>query len=281
MTGFATMEEIINGKRLFCLVRTLNHRYLDMTFRLGEDCQFLEPLIRELIRQYFTRGKIELRLSIEEETPHFLVHENALDALLEALSAIRDKAIDCPLPDALAILSYQGVLKKSGLSEEEKKELVLTVLEKALSETQKARAKEGEALQASLLSQVKILFDLLEDTKAKLTVVLPDYKAKLTQKIKELAEHIDEARLAQEMAIYLQKIDIDEELVRLQIHLKEIEQLLQNGGVVGKKIDFIVQELNREANTLAAKAANIDIAQNAVKMKQVIEQMREQVQNIE
>jgi uncharacterized protein (TIGR00255 family) len=181
----------------------------------------------------------------------------------------------------LAILSYQGILKKSGLSEEEKKELVLTVLEKALFETQKTRAKEGAALQASLLQQVHILLDLLEDTKVKLTMVLPDYQAKLTQKIKELAGHIDETRLAQEMAIYLQKIDIDEELVRLQIHLKETKQLLQSGGVVGKRIDFIIQELNREANTLAAKAANIDIAQNAVKMKQVIEQMREQVQNIE
>jgi len=148
------------------------------------------------------------------------------------LSVIRPLTVHCQM---LWRFFLTRGSKKSGLSEEEKKELVLTVLEKALSETQKARAKEGEALQASLLSQVKILFDLLEDTKAKLTVVLPDYKAKLTQKIKELAEHIDEARLAQEMAIYLQKIDIDEELVRLQIHLKEIEQLLQNGGVVGKK----------------------------------------------
>lgn len=281
MTGFASAEETKNGKKVSCLIRALNHRYLDLSLRFSEDLYFLEPLARALVRQYFARGKIELRLSIEEETPQFLLQENALDALLDALSSIRTKAIDCPFPDALAVLSYPRIIQKIEWPEEEKKNLALMALEKTLKETQNARMREGQALRDSLLSQITEIFNIVSETKALLKEALPDYMAKLSKKIKVLAPEIEDARISQEIAVYIQKIDVDEELVRLQIHLKEIERLLKEGGVIGKKIDFIVQELHREANTLGAKAANAEISQNAVMLKQLIEQMREQVQNIE
>jgi uncharacterized protein (TIGR00255 family) len=252
MTGFSQQEIVIKAGILFCEIKSLNHRYLDVSIRLPELIKNKEIEIREWIQQQLNRGKIEIALKWQP-------NENQND-----------------------FLTWEGVLQQKKIVVEEEldvatKELVILTLQNLVE----VREREGKILAEYLQERICQLASWSETVRKKVKASEQHQRALIKKKLTEMELEFDDAKFAHEMIWLLQKMDIDEELSRLQAHFNEIGIILKNGGVVGRKLDFYMQELNRETNTIASKAMDVEISQATVEMKVLIEQMREQVQNIE
>jgi len=288
MTGFAAAEARIppDGARgtLALELRSVNARYLDIQFRIHDDLRALEPLLREALAAKLARGKIDCRLFLNDsagaQTPDRLNAE-AL-ARLKELAAEVARALPQAAPLRVAdVLRWPGVLAEAPRDEAQTRTLAAELCRKALDELVAARAREGEKLAAAVRERVAAMRERIEHVVPMLPKARQAYETRLTERLREAIGSADDERIRAEVALFAAKSDVDEELTRLRAHLAEVERALKQGGAVGKRLDFLAQELNREANTLASKAASAEIADCALELKLLIEQVREQVQNIE
>jgi len=284
MTGFASAVREFAYGVLNLELRSVNHRYLDLQFRLPDDLRSVEPVLRELLAAQLTRGKIECRVTFTAapagpRAPQ--LNETLLRQLVELNTRVR-----AALPGAenLAVvdaLRWPGMLGAETLPVDELKAACRELLASVLEQFTAARAREGEKLAQLLLDRAAAMEQLIGSILPRLPQVIAGYQERLSTRLKEAIGAGDEERIRQEVAVFATKIDVDEELSRLTAHVAELKHALAEGGGVGKKLDFLMQELNREANTLASKSVDLAVTQAALELKLLVEQMREQIQNIE
>jgi len=282
MTGYAATTAESPRGRLALELRSVNSRFLDVQMRIADELRALEPLLRERIGERVARGKLECRLSfVEGGAPATELNEAAL-AQLKILSKKVEKTF--PKADGLRvgdILRWPGVVSGAGADEGGLRALAEKLCRRALDELVAARGREGAKLAAAVAAHAAAMRKRVEVVAPLMPQSVAAYQAKLTERLKEAIGSADDDRVRAEVAVFVAKIDVDEELTRLRAHLTEVERVLKQGGAVGKRLDFLAQELNREANTLASKAASQAVTEAALELKLLVEQMREQVQNIE
>ncbi len=284
MTGYAALQRDLGAAIIHLELKSVNSRYLDINFRLGEELRFLEMPLRELIATRVGRGKFECRGGLLPAATG--MRDLAPNAeLLNQLAGLQTK-VQAVLPQATPlsvaeILRWPGVLGEQSLDAETLQRECLALAGAALDEFSATRAREGEKLASMILERVARMHELVRQAGPLLPLALTDYQERLSTKLREAVANLDEERIRQEIGVYATRIDVAEELSRLTAHLGELERVLQKGGAVGKRLDFLMQELNREANTLSSKSVCKDITVIALEMKLLIEQMREQIQNLE
>lgn len=284
MTGFAVAaKELVQGA-LNLELRSVNHRYLDIQLRLPEELRLLEPALREVIVNGVGRGKVECRLSIGPSSdvpkaPQF--NTNLLKQLVELNLKVHAALPDAGSLSAADILRWPGMLGGDFLSAEGLRETCIALLQSALHELNLTRSREGEKLKALLLERIEKMEQLVAGVAPRIPEIMATYREKLGGRLQEALINLEDDRIRQEFALFAAKIDVDEELTRLSTHLGETKRTLDRGGAVGKRLDFLMQELNREANTLGSKSVDTGVSRVAMELKVLIEQMREQIQNIE
>jgi uncharacterized protein (TIGR00255 family) len=282
MTGYAAVSAGSPRGTLSLELRSVNARFLDLQFRIADEVRALEPLLRELIAARLTRGKVDCRLSLAEGAGEVTPRLNASAlAHLKALADAAKKAFPEAAPLRVAdLLRWPGVIAGDA-DEDSLRAAVGELCRRALDELVAARAREGAKLAAGIVERVQTMQRRVEDVAPLVPQALAAYQAKITERLREAIGSADDERIRTEVALFAAKADVEEELERLRAHLDEVQRTLRAGGAVGKRLDFIAQELNREANTLASKAASQAISDCALELKLLVEQIREQVQNIE
>ena len=283
MTAFAEATVISNGFQLSWELRSVNHRYLDNQFRLPETLRAVEPAVREQLRRRIKRGKIDAILKLEPDTsePKLALNNVLLRQLAAATEEITNAVPNAAPPNTLDLLKWPGVLANPQVDQPVLMNTAADLFNDALERLIKARHSEGERLLTVLQQQLGSIETIVEFVRPLGDSIMQLQQQRLQQKLRELEAKADPARLEQEVALLAQRADIREELDRLDIHVDEARKLLSARGPHGRRLDFLSQELNREANTLGAKASQTEISQKAIDLKVVIEQIREQVQNIE
>lgn len=285
MTGYALAEKSLPAGMVQLELRSVNHRYLDIALRLPDELRSLEQGLREQLGTALKRGKVECRISLNplpgEVTQRLVINEALLTELTAAVEHISKLAPQSVPFSAIELLRWPGVLQDSSIDPQALKEPLSLLLHDALIDFNATRHREGEKLHRVMSECCTKMATLVSAILPQLPAIQKTYIEKLGQKLREAEINPDDERLRQELALFINRVDVSEEVARLETHLSELKRVLSHGGAVGKRVDFLLQELNREANTLGAKAADISIAQTAVELKVLIEQMREQVQNIE
>jgi len=284
MTGFASATRELPTSALNVELRSVNHRYLDLQFRLPEDLRALEPGLRELIVARLQRGKVECRIGLNTLTAATKSFELNVE-VLKQLRALSEKLrLAWPSVNGLTaadILRWPGMLGAETVSLEEMRAAAQDALRQVLDEFSASRAREGEKLKTVLLERVAAMEERVASVAPRMPQVIAAFQEKLTLRLREAMAVADDERIRQEIALFANRIDIDEELSRLATHFSEIKRILERGGAVGKRLDFMMQELNREANTLGSKSVDVEVTRVSLDLKLLIEQMREQIQNIE
>ncbi len=282
MTAFGRLEESGSWGRATWEIRTVNHRYLDMFIRLPEDLRMLENAVREHISAQIKRGKVDCVLRFDnDDTTTGTVPVNALLAEKLILAA-ESLPIRNPAPiDPVDILRWPGVIERESLDMESLGKALLAALDKSLELLLETRHREGEKLKTMLTDRCEAAEQQVHHIRERLPVIMEKIRERYIKRANELQIELDQERLEQEMLILAQKMDVAEELDRLDAHIGEVKRVLNENSPVGRRLDFLMQEMNREANTLGSKAANVDMSNVSVELKVLIEQMREQIQNIE
>src|SRR5690606_7268048 len=285
MTGFARREAKLPWGTVIWEIRSVNHRYLEPGFRLPEDFRELEPALRDLIRKALQRGKVEAALSIQweqENDSELGVNLSRVSQLAGAAQQITEQLGELAAPvNPLDILKWPGVIQKQEMDREAMQQAVLDLFDEALKQLIEHRTREGAELEQLILQRLDAVSAQVVAVRARLPEILQSQREKLQTKIASLQVELDPERLVQEIALLAQKADVDEELDRLDTHVIEVKRSLKQTDSLGRRLDFLMQELNREANTLSSKSIVSETTQAAVELKVLIEQMREQVQNIE
>ncbi|HJV28781.1 MAG TPA: YicC/YloC family endoribonuclease [Aromatoleum sp.] len=284
MTGFAVQTRDLGQVSLNLELRSVNSRYLDLFFRIGDELRQAEPALRELITGRLTRGKVECRLNLHTNgaAPRNLaLNAGLLDQLREAQARVRASLPEASPLSVSEVLRWPGMLADDGVGFNELQPALLEMARAALDEFVATRRREGEKLATMITERLVRMRELVALAQPRVPEIVADYQERLSTRLREAVASLDEDRIRQEVALFAQRIDVAEELSRLTAHLEEVARILKAGGAAGKRLDFLMQELNREANTLASKSAATDITGVAMEMKVLIEQMREQVQNIE
>lgn len=284
MTGFAALEQPLESATLLLELRAVNSRYLDLHFKLDENLRAFEPLIREQISAQLSRGKIECKVNLIQRAQ--ANQATQLDeALMQQLSAMQEKAkVHFPQSRELSmadILRWPGVVLSDAIGQDTLLEDVKKLVQQGLQDLNASRAREGDKLKTLILDRISQIEGLVEKVKPLLPALTKEYQAKLENKLQETLKSIDPERVAQELVLFAQRIDVDEELTRLTAHVSEVKRILNSDAPAGKRLDFLMQELNREANTLGSKSVSVQTTQVSMELKVLIEQMREQIQNIE
>ncbi|MFA4968952.1 MAG: YicC/YloC family endoribonuclease [Sulfuritalea sp.] len=287
MTGYAAASRDLGSAVMNLEIKSVNSRYLDISFRLSEDLRFLEMAMREKVAGRIGRGKIECRGYLQAQPAQgAAAHERRPDPALLAELGKLDSVVRGALPQAAPlsvaeVLRWPGVLGDDSLSNEQlqaaAQELFATLLDDFVATREREGAKLADVLReraARMREQVNAALPLLP-------TALEAYRERLATKLREAVANLDEDRIRQEVGVFAAKIDVAEEIARLVTHMDELERVLKKGGAVGKRLDFLMQELNREANTLASKSVSGEVTAIALELKLLIEQMREQVQNLE
>lgn len=285
MTAFARGERIRAQGRLGLEIRTVNHRYLDASLRLPERLRHCETALRETLRGRIERGKVDLTVHLDRETAdsfHARPDPQRLAALVAALEQGRSALGDLAGPvDPLELLRWPGLIREPEADEDalarELDRLAAEVLDQLIAH----RAREGERLARGIEARLDAIETIVEEIAAGADDLVQGLRERLRRRARELATELDPERLEQEVALLAQKADVAEELDRLRVHLVEFRDTLAAPGPAGRRLDFLAQELNREANTIASKAAQAGVVLRAVDLKVLIEQIREQIQNIE
>ena len=287
MTGFARQEQQADWGSLSCEIRSVNQRYLEPFIRLPESLRLLEPAIREKCRRTLQRGKVEITLQLTlnmAQANALTVNKALVSQLATAAADVVDgigNAHSTAALNPLDVLQWPGVLEQAHVDMDEITSAAKTLFSHTLDALLEHRQREGVELQSQIEQRLVAIDEYVDAVRQHMPKIIQAQKAKLQQRLLDLASTIDEERLAQEVAILANKSDVDEELDRLAIHLVEVRHILSQQGAIGRRLDFMMQELNREANTLSSKAIHTDTTQAAVSLKVLIEQMREQIQNIE
>jgi uncharacterized protein (TIGR00255 family) len=284
MTGYAVETADLPAGQLSLELRAVNSRFLDLSFRMGEDFRALEPALRERIGEKVKRGKLECRVNFAAREDAALP-DSLNGALLEQLGGLSASALAAfpqARPLAVAeILRWPGMLGETGPDPEALHAAALRLAEAALAQFNASRAREGAKLKAVILDRVAGIREHVARIRPRTPEIVAAYRDKLSKRLEELLPTPDHDRIQQEVLLFAQKIDVDEELDRLLTHLDEVTRVLDAGGAAGKRLDFLMQELNRESNTLGSKSVSLELTRTSVELKVLIEQMREQIQNIE
>jgi uncharacterized protein (TIGR00255 family) len=284
MTGFASASRDLGSLNLNLELRAVNHRYLDLQFKLPEELRHNEPALREQLAGSVWRGKIECRVQLSRNEAAAVagaISEAALSRLLSAQAAVRRLEPEACALTVHEMLRWPGVIAESLIEPEELTRAVRELIKKAAGEFLGSREREGAKLKAMVLERCTGIRRLCAQIEPRVPELQDAYSRKLAERMREAGVAGDSERLAQELALFASKIDVAEELSRLVTHVAEVERVLAAGGACGKRLDFLMQELNREANTFGSKSVDSELTRVAVELKVLIEQMREQVQNIE
>ncbi len=288
MTGFGRYELINEKLKLTVELKSVNHKYLDLNIKMPRKFNLFENNIRNLLKKYAVRGKVDLFISYEDlcDEQKSLRYNASLaqEYYKYYLQIQQDIGITEDIkPSIIAKCMDVLVLEEQESDEEELWVVLSEVLEKAFSSFKESRTKEGEALKNNILEKLDDMDRITDYIEGYLPQIITEYRSKLEEKVKEFLENslIDDARIAAEVTIYADKVAVDEELVRLKTHIKHMRDILNAGGEVGRNLDFLAQEMNRESNTILSKSNNINITNSGIELKTCIEKIREQVQNIE
>lgn len=284
MTAFARYRAECDWGSATIELKTVNHRYLDCNFRLPENLRELEMSLRDKIRQYLHRGKLDCSVRVQFSKTcgeQLSVNINLLEQLHQAAKSIEEKTGVNSHYDTIQLLQWPGLLQASEQDLSAVFNDILQAMEYALAKLNQVRQREGEALTSIILERLEGITQQVSIVKPRIPEVIDAQHKKLSDRVAELAVNCDEERMAQEVAILAQRLDVDEELDRLTAHIKEVKHVLSQQESVGRRLDFLMQELNREANTLSSKSIDATMTKAAVEMKVLIEQMREQIQNVE
>lgn len=263
-------------------IRSVNQRYLETFIRLPEQFRALEPVIREKLRKQLQRGKVEVALKFNANPAHvgeMKINETLAKQLMNNATWLQDQVKGDINP--MDILRWPGVMEAEEMDMDSVQTELLSGFDKAVSDFIDARGSEGANLETMIDTRLTAIIDQVEIVNGQMPEVMKWQREKLTNRLEELKAEIDQNRLEQELIYLAQKQDVAEELDRLQSHVKETRKILKKGGACGRRLDFMMQEFNREANTLASKSINTEVTNAAVELKVLIEQMREQIQNIE
>ena len=282
MTAFASAERPTEAGRLSCELRAVNHRFLEIGFRLPEELRALEPQLRERIAARIARGKVDVVMRLSGGQGGDGLQLNT--AYVERLSAIAQD-LDAALPslrvDLATLLQMPGVLQARDIDADAFQKEALAVMEAALDDFVAAREREGGKLAEAIGERVEGIAKIADEVRTLVPLIRTGQRAKLEARMQEVAGQLDAGRLEQELVLWLQKLDVDEELDRLASHVAEARRVLKQREPVGRRLDFLLQEFNREANTLGSKSVDARTSNAAVELKVLIDQIREQVQNIE
>ena len=284
MTGFAAASHESAQGSLGAELKTVNHRYLEFQTRIPEELRPLEPAMREAVAAKLTRGKVDCRVTYTpvSTAERSLVPDARAMASLQAAAKLVQRGFPDARPMSVAeVLHWPGVLADESLSADKLKEAVLGLIERAIAELNQSRAREGAKLETVLRERLASMAQLVKQAQPLLPGAIKAFQEKLAAKIAEAGASPSDERVQQEIVLYAARIDVDEELQRLSTHIAEFLRVLDKGGACGKRLDFLCQELNREANTLGSKSVANEMTRVSVELKVLIEQMREQVQNIE
>lgn len=284
MTGFGRSAVDTDAGELLWELRSVNHRYLEISLRMPEELRALESAVRERIGKQLSRGKVEasLRLRVSQRALSGLkLDEQALEALASAVSQVRNVIPETGPVDPLKVIQMPGVVSSADTGQDVLSQHTMACLDAAIGDLVATREREGEKTAQMLLDRTDKIASHLERLKQHRPAVVARQREKLLAKLSELDIEHNEQRLEQELVFLAQRLDIDEELDRLSAHVSEFNKAVKRTGPIGRRLDFLMQEFNREANTIGSKASDLDTTGTSVDLKVLIEQMREQVQNIE
>ena len=289
MTGYGRAVETVNGREFTVELRSVNNRYLDCTVKMPRSLTFAEEAVKQAVKQAVSRGKVDVFITVKSEsandttvTLNKAVVEGYLSAMRQMVAEYEGVKDDISV-SVLSRLPEVFAVEKPEVDEDALKADLMGVVSKALENYNAMRITEGKALDADLRSRGNTILELVSQVEAGNAQTVVDYRARLENKLKEVLQNtaIDESRILTEAAIFADKVAVDEETVRLRSHLDQMNTMLTGGGAVGRKLDFLLQEMNRETNTIGSKCTDVRLARIVVDMKAELEKIREQTQNIE
>lgn len=284
MTGFARVDQVTEWGNLVCELKSVNHRFLDLTFRLPDSLRPVEHQLRERIRKQLARGKVECSMSVRVN-PDFEASNQfdpqCLENYLTTLVQIERLAPNADSYSSVELLKLPGVLRTSEVGSEELQKLAFSALQQALKNLSESRAEEGAAMAAEIIKRTQRISEITRELREMVPQIRESQQQRLRQRIEDLDIEVNPDRLETELVILAQRMDVDEEIDRLDSHLKKLGELARSDKPVGREMDFLMQELNREANTLGSKSQALEQTNYSVELKVLIEQMREQIQNLE
>ena len=288
MTGYGRAQGSFSGGDITVEVKSVNNRYLDCGVKLPRGYAYLEEGIKGLVQKSISRGKVDVFITINAagaDNVTISVNTPVAEGYIAAMRQLVEKygVQDDISASAISRFNDVFIVEKQEQDENEVKSAISGVVSEALAAFDTMRTREGEALKADLLQKAEGILDLVSKVEARSPITVKAYRDRLTAKMQEVLEdrQIDEARIIQEAAIYADKVAVDEETVRLRSHVDQLKAMLSEGGVIGRKLDFLMQEMNREANTIGSKGNDVEQARNVVNIKSELEKIREQIQNIE
>lgn len=288
MTGYGRHESVLHGRTLVIEVKSVNNRYLDCNVRLPRVCICAEDGVQRRVKEVISRGKVDVYVNMEnntEEAVSVTLNQPVAAGYMEALRKMAETFGLAPAVSIDLLSKFPDVFKVDKVPEnlEELTADIHAVAEEALRDFDSQRCREGEKLEADLLGRLDTLEDFTHQVEQRSPQTVADYRARLTAKLQEVLadRQLDESRVLTEAAIFADKVAVDEETVRLHSHIAQFRDMLAGGSPIGRKLDFLIQEMNRETNTIGSKCNNLEISTIVVNMKAEIEKIREQVQNIE
>jgi len=288
MTGFGRATDNVDGLDITVEIKSVNHRYFEFSSRMPRAFQFTEEKLKSLCQSEIQRGKVEISVFVEDNTEKSTVVEINRPYAEAYITALKQLAKDYKIKDDLKLSALTGnaelfMIKRTTLEDEVVEAAILKVASKALESFIAMRETEGVKLKEDVLSRINFILSKVEFIEGESPKTVKAYRERLEQKMRELLENstIDEQRVITETAIFADKVAVDEETVRLRSHISQLCQLLDSNEATGKKLDFLIQEMNRETNTIGSKSQNVEIAHTVVDIKAEIEKIREQIQNIE
>ncbi len=281
MTGYASAVAETSSNTCTLDLKSINGRFLELNFKLPDNLRHLEPIFRKSLQSRLNRGKVELLITqTASGTGGLNINHELLGKLTAAVQEIGTR-VDHTTTDTVALLAWPGVIAGDPDAAARDDEIILRTFENAVTALVLARTSEGQRLRDSLLELLKSLEHGLNEVGAMLSDLISRERTRLTERLSDLKVECEPERLEQEVVLLAQKSDVREEYDRLRAHIQAVRDILSSGGLCGKRLDFMMQELNREANTMASKSSNLGLTRLAVEFKVLIEQMREQVQNLE
>jgi len=284
MTAFARCQTSTRWGQLTWEIKSVNHRYLDISTRLPDQLRVLENTLRESVSRTLARGKLEcsLRFQIDRNNPASMtINNDLLGRLTELARKIEISMHESSSLSVSDVLSWPGIITEEGIDYEDLAASARELLNQTLEELVTSRNSEGERLKKIVLDKLSSIGEQVNTVRTIVPSIVPDYRQRLADRLADIQGDLDPGRLEQELVVFANKADITEELDRLDSHISEVGQAMESDNPVGRRLDFLMQELNREANTMGSKATDIRITNAAVELKVLIEQIREQVQNIE
>ena len=288
MTGYGRGEAVLHGRSIVVEVRSVNNRYLDCNIKMPRAYIFAEDAMKSRIQSSISRGKVDIFVTMDStgaDAVTVKVNHSVAAGYVKSLQELKDTYHLWGLPDLSLIAHFSDVLQTEKAPEnvEEVAADICSVLDQALTDYAVMREREGERLSADILSRADAIEALITQVEDRSPKTVTEYRARLETKMREVLQNqqLDESRILTEAAIFADKVAVDEETVRLRSHLSQLRTMLKQGGPIGRKLDFLIQEFNREANTIGSKCNDLEISRHVIDIKAEIEKIREQVQNIE